>query len=71
VADMSDDDDEEGGGDGEDEDLDMLGMEDDGGKDKGNSSEEEYRADVDFIENDEIIVKHQELDQVLKGYRIE
>lgn len=67
---MSDDDEDDAAGDGEDEEMDMLGMEEDG-KDKGNSSEEEYKADVDFIENDEIIVKHGDLDQVLKGYRVE
>ena len=66
----SEDEGDEDAGDGEDEDLDML-LEDDGGKDKGNSSEEEYKADVDFIENDEIIVKHDDLAQVLKGYRVE
>ena len=70
MADMSDDDEDDAAGDGEDEEMDMLGMEEDG-KDKGNSSEEEYKADVDFIENDEIIVKHGDLDQVLKGYRVE
>ena len=36
-----------------------------------NSSEEEYKADEDFIDPDDIIIKTNDLEQVLKGYRVE
>ena len=55
---------------GEDEDIEGLGADDDGGKGE-NSSDEEYKADEDFINAEDIIVRHGDLDQVLKGYRVE
>jgi len=71
VEGVSDDDEDEEAQEGEEDDADLGLGDDDGGKGEGNSSEEEYKADEDFINADEIIVKHQDLDQVLKGYRIE
>ncbi len=48
-------------------------MDDEGGDKKRDEddSEEEYKADKDFIDADEVIVKHNDLEEVLKGYRIE
>jgi len=48
-------------------------MGDDEGMDKkgDDDSEEEFKADEDFIDQSEVIVRHNDLDEVLKGYRIE
>ena len=70
VEGVEDDDEEEAAAEGEDDELDGLGAEDDAGKGE-NSSDEEYKADEDFINAEDIIVKHEELEQVLKGYRVE
>ena len=63
------DDDEEDEDDGNDSYGDML--EDGAEKKDENSSDDEYKQDDDIIDPDEIIVKHNDLAQVLKGYRIE
>ena len=63
------DDDEEEEDDGNDSYGDML--EDGAEKKDENSSDDEYKQDEDIIDPDEIIVKHNDLAQVLKGYRIE
>ena len=39
--------------------------------DQHHDSEDEYKPDEDFINEDDIIVRHDHLEQVLKGYRIE
>lgn len=70
VEGVDDDDEEDVAAEGEEDELDGLGNEDDAGKGE-NSSDEEFKADEDFINADDIIVKHEQLEQVLKGYRVE
>ena len=39
--------------------------------DQHHDSEDEYKPDEDFINEDDIIVRHNHPEKVLKGYRIE
>lgn len=64
--------------DSDEEDVDFdAGSEDDlnevdnAEKKKEESSDEENKPDEDFIDPDDIIVKHDDMDQFLKGYRVE
>lgn len=65
---LSDDDEDDSEGDLSGEELPDEVVEQ---KKNESSSEEEFKADVDFIDPNDIIVRHDDLDQVLKGYRID
>jgi len=71
VLGIQDEDEDEEEGDAIGSDDDMMEAGDGGDQKKEESSDEEFRPDIDFIFPEEIIVKHGDLDQVLKGYRIE
>lgn len=62
----------------EEEDVDFEAGSDDELNDAGDadqkkqeSSDEENKPDEDFMDANEIIIKHDNMDQVLKGYRVE